>query len=1177
MDLLVRGRAPNWQRAQGESRGDWVGRLRRGWVSIVGRLPPDVHAFDGFRKYFGYVSKKVEQAYHFETTFRSMADSLDDLDELYGEAPVPETYAELVEAAEGAVAERNRSYRAGLDFVEPVLPPVVEEGVIYWVSLGPAEEGLAAAVSAAVREAGGAATYRYVRRTMVRGVWGEAEARPFSQKKNERAKELMPGHSLTPGWIEYLIDSMRSMYNAPDAVLMALVPMAAPGPWLPMRAGEVNCVAHLVRKYYEGLKPSKEVRAKLEAIDAFEAAHRAGGVVPADLAPLGKRLRASFAFWGAGDEMLERVGEHDPKSKTFHFTRHNGHCWNRDALPKMPGLESRALVVVPDEKTALEELLGREKSWILEQVAPLMAPGEMAWKVGPEVLTAGGTIYRPAELAAKMEEAVRAEGITAEAAPAALLELGGPQAFRFRRWSDANGLRRVAGELSEAMADAQVETRGWNTEARYETTWGEERGPLGEETPCTSHYELDMRAAYLCCEDPAGGRTKSDCEPYLRAYRMPHADGRMTWSAVTDLSQVEKLPGSFVRFGSWRFAGHDYLRAFEAHLEEHRGMMPTPLAVALWRLGFLAEHTLVAVATSFEAAPLLRFLPGEEDKVLSIRFVGSCAHKARTSVVFSDPEEAKHYHRVMAEKGCRPMAWAGGGLQALEYDDPEGGAKYPHVRAYVLAYMHIAVLSKLAACPGAVRVATDSITLPGAPPPAPENPKYGEWRVKDRPKSWRPDWAAGLGGKTTRADLGQLGAEVAEYPALPPGLFEAPLIYLDGQGGSGKTTMAIEALAGRRVVVLSKDWLGVGDLEDKIGEAAEKGSDVKRMEATTYHTFWHVGFAPETCPAKCGKCFACAGWNPATMGRSAAFRGLPEVVVWDEPGYAPAEKLLRPVLAYCREKGVRVIAAGDVVGQQRQFRDRGAGDPEVHRLLSDLGAQVVFMEGDRRALCPELRALKKRIWRQPEPMQMGLARAALEAVGRAGRLKAALAAWHPRALFAVCTNQEGKQIEEALLKEHEARFPDHPVPMRFAPGEADRKLYRPGSTVLVPGYLIDGAEEVPAVVGTKVWVERGAALHYLRNEPGRAWVYDGWRTIHGLQGHTVGCETDEYDEEHSLFVLTGSLGGTWNRNATYTAVSRVRHLRQLYWVAARPGEKLQEYRRAGEIDAQKAMSLVYGD
>jgi hypothetical protein len=245
----------------------------------------------------------------------------------------------------------------------------------------------------------------------------------------------------------------------------------------------------------------------------------------------------------------------------------------------------------------------------------------------------------------------------------------------------------------------------------------------------------------------------------------------------------------------------------------------------------------------------------------------------------------------------------------------------------------------------------------------------------------------------------------------------------------------------------------------------------------------------------------------------------------------------------------------------------------------EMGATVVFLEGDKRSLCDNLRGLKQRIWRQPEFVQIDETKKALVDAGRMGYMEEALASWHPLALFAVCTNVEGQRVEKLLLEEHRRRYPDHPIPMRFSPGRKERKEYRRTDKVGVPGYLAEGGGVVDAVVGTRVWVSFDAAMHYMKTEPGRLWVYDGWRTIHCLQGHTISCADDTYDEDHSLFILSDSLGSSWNRNATYTAVSRVRHLRQLYWVQQGPLRKPPRVRVASATERKNALVLlddVYG-
>jgi len=989
--------------------------------------------------------------------------------------------------------------------------------------------------------------------------------------KNKDAVYAIPARQLSRGDIEYilirLVRAVVGHYHDAIAFMGAFVALAGEEQWAPMRAGEKNCLVAAIKPYLKCRKPRRGHKDPIELLEKFGEEHQASGVEYDDLPNLAISLELHLVFrdWNgdmlyetaAGRRYHERTGH---SFKTIELVRHNGHCQDLAEFPSFPPIASRVLVA-PREVSAdeiLGDLMTARESPARETPAVQFGPhpdchvkashyalralresgiepGTRLWVVRDEAIASDGRICRPDQLTKELAAAEAEERRIARdpdhgpvSERPAELTIGGVQAYRFQFWAERNRLRPVADRLVDDMKAAQVESPAWNAKDRYDAA---------------GCYELDLRAAYLGCEDPEFGRADSACASYLQKYRMPHADSGMHWYAATSLEQVRDLAGSFVRLSAWELRGHGYvLSVIGRHLRTSGGILPTPLAIALQDLGYLAGHTLSAVAVSFEAAPLLEFLDAtasRENKHLSQRFIGRCSMTPRRSTIFTDRAEATHYfNRFLREARLPLMADIGDGMWAVSYN--EGHAQYPHVRAYVLAYMHISVLLKLKDHPDAVRIATDSLTIPGKADaqPNPDAVKYGVWRVKTAPRAWEEH--------RVMEEFPKGEAPPAEgLPELPGlGIASSPLTYLDGQGGAGKTVAAIRALSGRTVTVLGKDHIGVLDLESKVQEAREAGFNMAGFTAATYHSFWHLGYSSDECEKRpaCGACLACVGWSSELMGKARRGAGLPEFVIWDEVGFIPA-KHFRPILEYCRARAVRVICAADLLGQIRQFNDRDPGEPANHQILLELGARVIEIKGDMRARDPLLRELKGRIWRTDDDTQITETAATLRSRGQSGKLADLLKIWTPMDIFAVSTRVQGRQIESALLAEHARRFPGEKVPMRLKltkeQAQALRKGDGPGQ-VEVPGEL--ETRTVPAIVGTRVWVDLETAQRHLRGRT-HVWVYDGLRTLHSLQGLTI-------EAPSRLFILAQGLDGDWNRNACYTAVSRVRELGQLYWVTS---------------------------
>lgn len=1066
--------------------------------------------------------------------------------------------------------------------VRPAVPAVTHPDAVIFMMLSPMEEApaklniyaLAADVLRRIRGLGGNVVlytrigelYDVSRPFKV--VWGDWTSSYILGSKGKNEVWVMRAQDITRGELEYvlmrLVEMLEGHYANSIAVMVAFVSMDEPGPWAPMRSGEMNCFVSAVMPHLAHRKKRRGHKDPVEILHKFGEAHQSTGVDYADLAGLSAPLELQFKFWGWDGELLhttpDRPGQH--KYKVVNLVRHNGHCQDMDAFPEFPRIADRHMVELHSPPTedeilaVLDELdqcvaqdppfhhappqLNRLNGVPHKALQKLLSlhrddPGLRLWVVGDEAIASDGAICRPAALTKALVHAEAEERASGESPEIlgdrpAELSIGGVLAFRFGVWARRNGLRPVANRLARDMELAQVETPVWNSATEYDAG---------------VHYELDLRAAYLGCEDPALGRTESACVPYLLRYRMPRADAGMKWYGASDLGQVENLPGSFVQFSAWQLRGHGYvLSVIGKHLRDREGILPTPLAIALRDLGHLVSHTLSAVAVSYESAPPLVFLDArasEHNKRLSQRFVGRCAMQPRRSTIFADKAEATFYRNRFVREGRRammtPLEIEGASLWCVAYD--EGHVQFPHVRAYVLAYMHISVLLKLKEHPDAVRVATDSLTIPGTHQrhPAPNQVKYGVWRVKTNPRRW----------EAARALEALPSGTAPARDGLPPlvgnGLMENPLIYFDGQGGSGKTVSAIRQLAGRRVAILGKDHIGVLDLEEKVREAGLAGLDVSGHKVSTYHSFWHLGFGGDECEQKpaCGSCLACKGWDPSIMGAARRGAGLPECIIWDEVGFVPA-KHFRPILEYCKQHSVRVVCCADLLGQIRQFNDREPGEPANHNILIDLGAKIIVQTGDLRARDPDLRDLKCRIWRTDDETQIAETASALRSRKQAGKLADLLAAWTPKDYFAVNTRIQGRAIEGTLLKAHELRFPDEPVPMRLKLSKAQAISLRKGDgRVDVPGDLLE-TTTVPAIVGTRVWVSLKTALRYLRDPTkDRFWVYDGWRTLHSLQGLTI-------ETPSRLFIIAQGLDGGWNRNACYTAVSRAREMSQLYWV-----------------------------
>ncbi|MEW8688478.1 MAG: hypothetical protein AB2556_21910, partial [Candidatus Thiodiazotropha sp.] len=206
--------------------------------------------------------------------------------------------------------------------------------------------------------------------------------------------------------------------------------------------------------------------------------------------------------------------------------------------------------------------------------------------------------------------------------------------------------------------------------------------------------------------------------------------------------------------------------------------------------------------------------------------------------------------------------------------------QFTHLRASMLAYAHINLLSMLSGFTpdAAVRVATDSLYIrktalhrldgvesyvapriceatlmcvacmlgePFLPPVAP-----AQWRDKGEKLYMPQEHAAYLAEPTFMATKRDLPPSYA--PRHDDPLSRHALSFLNGGGGSGKTTRAIELFRQKEPLVFNPT------------QRLAKEMRAREAKAQTYHSFFRWSGQTE--------------WAPERMGR----KYIPRVIIWDE-------------------------------------------------------------------------------------------------------------------------------------------------------------------------------------------------------------------------------------------------------------------------------------------------------
>ena len=886
--------------------------------------------------------------------------------------------------------------------------------------------------------------------------------------------------------------------------------------WLRMKQGERNCVAEAVRRSYGPALTDKISK----AIDEFEDS-LVDGATEEDVHDLTKALRCRIRILDlAGNPQYEeRI---DPATKKPYYSnarrvitlyRHDGHVSTHE--PGIPKVERVAVFEGetpgrPDEKP--DEAITRHIANAIAHIRKIRP--EQAQIVGGEIISADGTLYRPrtidrslhsasAELGERPEFAVNLPGpegleynidmASGEAFPD-ILHVGGAQSYRFKAWRAEQGILSIwKGPSRQQWRSAAVEACVYR------------RDSVGNE-PLRSRRHIDMRAAYLACDAEFG---TGPAHEWASVFGFPRGGRMRTASYNGKISMLDAFTG-LVEYTLGIHFNESTPRGVLTQLGLHFGksetpMLPIPLAVWLHERGYasMPSGSLVHYCDKMHG---INF-PVSRDA--AIRYVGSCSYRSATRTFFTrDLAEANHFARAY---DSYYEALDDGYL--ISWDQGEAKHDFSHIRAYVLAYLAIAMGDAEAKLGDAVierdtdafiiRSDADPAAMLGKVWTATKFARWGQFRDKELGVASTARYATAAPTKRS------FGIPVAG-PALPAlDEHEAhSLIAEIGPGGFGKTHYWLNRTypPSEEPVVLCQNNAAVADL--KSVERNPHGYPV-----FTYHEWFRLGHNdPST-------------WTPLQMGSKALHTSR---LLWDEFPTAGAELLSR-VLPWLRKLGVHVVLAGDPLGQLQDFEDPDSG-LKVGLLLTKLHAHI---RGDglgydwRAKDCPKLQDAKRRAWCQDTETQI----AELRAVATCLSFKDAIALWTPSDLVLEPTNRLGEEIARSLSARRRASFPNEPLRLRFKPVDSKKFAKRGG---VLPSVKRPDGGLVEAALGTLIEVDPRACADYDKE----LWFPDDTSTIHSIQGRTIKAP-------RRIFICEDNLAADWCKNAPYVAMSRAQRADQL--------------------------------
>ncbi|CAG8608058.1 5380_t:CDS:2, partial [Diversispora eburnea] len=253
---------------------------------------------------------------------------------------------------------------------------------------------------------------------------------------------------------------------------------------------------------------------------------------------------------------------------------------------------------------------------LISFVARELPKATRVWIIGKDILTHEGILYRSSHECEKLIKAFEYE--KSQFIPEELLKWG---AIDIRGWMEggyypstapipSQELKTEYNELEKFLGGAQsYRFRCWREREIESMVWN---APID---PVPKHIHIDLRGAYLGCEDSEQKRIQR------------HA-------CVENIEAVRCLTG-VVQLVAWEFAKNLH-----------------PFTAGLIGAGWLISATPREIIYSVGKKSHIEFPPSRD---LAVRFVGSCVRNAQvTSVLIRDKNEADMIHQWLARKKCRP-------------------------------------------------------------------------------------------------------------------------------------------------------------------------------------------------------------------------------------------------------------------------------------------------------------------------------------------------------------------------------------------------------------------------------------------------------------------------------------------------------------------------------------------
>ena len=220
-------------------------------------------------------------------------------------------------------------------------------------------------------------------------------------------------------------------------------------------------------------------------------------------------------------------------------------------------------------------------------------------------------------------------------------------------------------------------------------------------------------------------------------------------------------------------------------------------------------------------------------------------------------------------------------------------------------------------------------------------------------------------------------------PQIRDPLSYSLLSYLNGGGGSGKTTRAIDTFRSKNPLVFTPTH-----------RLAKEMRDTKNVKAQTYHSFFRWSGQKE--------------WTEDRMGK----KFIPRVIIWDEVCTVP-ENILKTFLDWLQKRNVQIICCGDH-GQPPPI-----SGPSPHNWLKEHADYYEEVQTDYRAKCPRLREFKKKIRLRSDRYQCKKMRAVLTKCLKWNEL---IQKWNPEHLILTSRKAVRDRVQKSLFEIQSKHF-----------------------------------------------------------------------------------------------------------------------------------------------------------